>query len=329
MADTREKRTYGYDPNEDYSIKISEAAAAGDYEAAAIYEQQRNEKIIGEGLTQYRTTDQYTQYLPKTNAEQMEDIFERIQNRSFSYDLNGDALYQMYQEQYMSQGKLAMQDAMGQAAALTGGYGNSYAQSVGQRAYQDYLGELNGVIPELYQMAYDRYAKEGDDLWKLYDVYADREKQEYLRAQDERSLAQSEREKAYSLALLMLQSGVMPSEALIAASGISAEDAQAIYNRANAPTASGSGKSSGSTGSKSSKSSLKIVSLKDRMQLAKMYVTGGDKAIASSVAAYKAQGYDDAELLNWIHTYYTPEKKTTEPWWQSGVDFAVKNGLIS
>ena len=62
---------------------------------------------------------------------------------------------------------------MGQAAAMTGGYGNSYAQSVGQQAYNAQLDKLNDVIPELYQLAYDKYANEGQDLYNKYSLAAD------------------------------------------------------------------------------------------------------------------------------------------------------------
>lgn len=76
-----------------------------------------------------------------TFDEQVRELFEKLQNQEkFSYDLNGDALYQQYKDQYTTQGKLAMMDTMGQAAALTGGYGNSYAQGVGQQAYHCYNG---------------------------------------------------------------------------------------------------------------------------------------------------------------------------------------------
>ena len=56
--------TYGYDKNTDYKKLMDEAVKAGDYARAAIYEQQRNEKIAGEGLTQYGATNQYSTYLP-------------------------------------------------------------------------------------------------------------------------------------------------------------------------------------------------------------------------------------------------------------------------
>ena len=98
-----------------------------------------------------------------------DDVLDKILNRKdFSYDLNGDALYQQYRDKYIQQGKMAMMDTMGQAAALTGGYGNSYAATVGNQAYQDALQNLGDIIPELYQLAYDRYAQEGQDLLNQY-----------------------------------------------------------------------------------------------------------------------------------------------------------------
>ena len=93
-----------------------------------------------------------------------------LNRKAFSYDLNGDALYQQYKDQYMQQGKLAMQDTMGQASAMTGGYGNSYAASVGNQAYQGYLSQLNNLVPELYNLALSAYNAEGDRLKGNFDV---------------------------------------------------------------------------------------------------------------------------------------------------------------
>lgn len=108
------------------------------------------------------------------------DTMDRILNREkFSYDINGDALYQQYKDKYIQQGKMAMADTMGQASAMTGGYGNSYAASVGNQAYQASLSQLNDVIPELYQMAYDRYAQEGQDLYNQYGMLSDDRNTEY------------------------------------------------------------------------------------------------------------------------------------------------------
>ena len=108
-----------------------------------------------------------------------------IMNRDkFSYDLNGDALYQQYKDKYIQQGKLAMADTMGQEAAMTGGYGNSYAQSAGQQAYQAQLDNLNDIVPELYQMALDKYNQEGQELYNQYGMLSDRESQDYGRYRD-------------------------------------------------------------------------------------------------------------------------------------------------
>lgn len=51
-----------YDSNIDYQAEIDKAVADGDYAKAAIYEQQRNQKIKDMGLN-YGTTNKYSQYL--------------------------------------------------------------------------------------------------------------------------------------------------------------------------------------------------------------------------------------------------------------------------
>ena len=116
---------------------------------------------------------------------QIDEILNKILNREkFTYDLNGDALYQQYKDQYMLQGQQAMMDTMGQAAAMTGGYGNSYAQTAGQQTYQGYLQQLNDRVPELYQLALNQYNQEGQDLYNQYGLYTDRENQDYGRYRD-------------------------------------------------------------------------------------------------------------------------------------------------
>ena len=112
--------------------------------------------------------------------DEIREVYDSIVNREkFTYDVNADALYNQYKDQYVSLGKLAMQDTMGQAAAMTGGYGNSYAASVGNQAYQSYLSQLNQVVPELYGMAYDRYRQEGQDLLNQYNMLGDMRDTEY------------------------------------------------------------------------------------------------------------------------------------------------------
>ena len=116
---------------------------------------------------------------------QLDELMNSIMNRDkFSYNFNEDALYQQYKDKFIQQGKMAMGDAIGQASAMTGGYGNSYAQSVGQQMYQKELQNLNDVIPELYQMALDKYNMEGQDLYNQYGMVMDRENLDYSRYRD-------------------------------------------------------------------------------------------------------------------------------------------------
>lgn len=127
-------------------------------------------------------------------GQQMQEALDAIKNRKkFSYDLNGDALYQQYKDKYVQQGKQAMQDTMGQAAALTGGYASTYGQAVGQQQYDAYLQNLNDVVPELYQLALSRYQMEGDDLKTQYSLLADQYQQEYGQYRDKVGDWQTER----------------------------------------------------------------------------------------------------------------------------------------
>ena len=110
----------------------------------------------------------------------IEAIYNEIVGREdFRYDINEDALYHQYADQYQHLGELAMMDTVGQASAMTGGYGNSYAVTAGNQAFQQYLAQLNAVVPELYGMAYDRYTAEGEEMLNQYGLLRDRADDEY------------------------------------------------------------------------------------------------------------------------------------------------------
>lgn len=192
---------------------------------------------------------------------QLQELYNQIVNRDkFKYDLNADALYQQYKDQYINQGQLAMMDTMGQAAALTGGYGSSYGQSVGQQTYQQYLRGLNDKIPELYGLALDQYNQEGQQLQNQYAMLGDLRDEEYGRYQDAlteywRNLdylqgqADSEYNRGYEnwynayvmendakntaynrLIDLMSSSGYMPTEQELEAAGMTQQQAESFIN---------------------------------------------------------------------------------------------------
>lgn len=116
---------------------------------------------------------------------QLEALYEQIAARpDFSYDPARDAAYQSYAALYQKQGKSAMADTLGKAAALTGGYGSTYAQSTAQQAYGQYLRSLNEVIPQLQQQAYERYADATDTLAQRYALVQEAQQAEYAQWQE-------------------------------------------------------------------------------------------------------------------------------------------------
>lgn len=91
-------------------------------------------------------------------SQQIDNILGQIMNRGqFSYNPANDPTYQQYQQQYTQQANLGLRDTMGAAAALSGGYGNSYGTTAGQQTYDSYMSQLNNMIPELYQAALANY----------------------------------------------------------------------------------------------------------------------------------------------------------------------------
>ena len=129
---------------------------------------------------------------------QLDDILQKIQNREkFSYNMNADALYQQLKDQHVQLGQMASMDAMGQAAALTGGCGSSYGQAVGQQAYQRNLQALMDKAPELYQLALNQHNAEGDELYKQASLAAGMEERDYGRYRDQVSDAQWDKSFQY------------------------------------------------------------------------------------------------------------------------------------
>jgi hypothetical protein len=91
-------------------------------------------------------------------TQQIDTILNQVMNRGpFSYNPENDPTYQQYQQQYTQQANLGLRDTMGEAAALSGGYGNSYGATAGQQTYDAHMSQLNNMIPELYQAAMANY----------------------------------------------------------------------------------------------------------------------------------------------------------------------------
>lgn len=176
---------------------------------------------------------------------ELERLYAAITGRpAFSYDPASDPVYNSYAQSYQRRGRLAMRNTMGQAAALTGGYGSSYAQSVGQQQYDSYLQSLGETLPELYGMAWQRYNAEGDALktaWELASERSEVKRESEREAAEREAAAQKSAETARRgnydrLYKLIYNSGYNPNETELSDSGMTGEQASALlaeYRRRN------------------------------------------------------------------------------------------------
>lgn len=103
---------------------------------------------------------------------QIQSILNGILNKK-DFDINTDAnyktLYDLYNQSYQQNANRAARDAMGQLAAMTGGYGNTYAQTAGSQAYDTIMQGMNDNNINLANLAYNMYR---DDLANEYSQLA-------------------------------------------------------------------------------------------------------------------------------------------------------------
>ena len=116
---------------------------------------------------------------------QLDSLLKQIQNpEGFKWDFNGDELFQTYADMYGRKGQQAMINAIGNAAALTGGYGNSYAEQVGQQTYDEYMNDLMSKALELRDRAYQIYQDKQNNLYNKYNALQNADQTDYGRHRD-------------------------------------------------------------------------------------------------------------------------------------------------
>ena len=160
---------------------------------------QGSDALTQAGTNKQNAVNAYSDFVNKGFSSEKQGLADSVLNQylnrdPFSYDFNADVLYQQYKDKYIQQGKMAMQDTMGQAAAMTGGYGNSYAATVGNQAYQAHLQNLNDIIPELCQLAYDRYNQEGQNMLNKHSLLDTAIDNEYGMWSDKLGILKSDRD---------------------------------------------------------------------------------------------------------------------------------------
>lgn len=188
-------------------------------------------------------------------GSRINDLVAQIQNRpAFEYDVNTDPLYIQLRDIWKQDGLMAMEDTMGQAAQLTGGYGNSHAQMLGQQVYNDHMRGITEIVPQMREQARADYDAENADLLQKLGLLMDQEEQDYARWMDELERQRYDEENAYSkgqnaydrLVELIASTGYTPTAEELAAVGMSESQAKAWLGYWQ-------GQQAGSGGSSSSK----------------------------------------------------------------------------
>ena len=132
-------------------------------EVKSLYDQQKNRGDYSFAGTKPTYNNRYDPTI--------QDLLGQIVNREdFSYDAETDPLYSQYRKQYAREGQRASADALGAAAAASGGIPSSYAATAAGQAGDYYAARMTDKIPELYQLAYNQYRNDHD--MKLSDLAA-------------------------------------------------------------------------------------------------------------------------------------------------------------
>ena len=145
---------------------------SGDYESAAKYEQSRNEKIDGEGLSVAKTNN-YSGWLDKTDYSNV--IRSQISSGASRSDV-ADTLKKRVQKASGTQGLIqyAYDDVYDAAVRYIRGSDFSYAESMPK--YRDsYSDDISELIREIRSIRDFEYNPDEDELYKYYQEQYKRE----------------------------------------------------------------------------------------------------------------------------------------------------------
>lgn len=138
--------------------------------------------------------------MPTYNSEYMDQLNALArQLTSMNYDdWTKGSQYQALADRYGQNGRLSMQDVLGQVASRTGGLASSYATTAAQQQYNQYMAQLEEVARQMY-------SQERGDLMDSANLYRNLANDEYDRYRDRVSdynaqleAAQAAARRAYS-----------------------------------------------------------------------------------------------------------------------------------
>lgn len=289
--------------------------------------------------------------LPQANSapvwlQEAQSILQEINSgKKSTIDIASDPLYQQYQQIMQANAKRAMEDTMGQAAGLTGGYGSSYAQGVGQQAYNEEMRQLGDKALDIYQLRaneqaadradlynrlsaaqgmYDRaYAVEQDKLsedWRQRQWDAEQAQQQiendWRQTQWDYNVMQDTLDRAWDMINWSLQYGVDPSDADLQNAGITRDQ----FNKAREYIAYQQSARSGGSGymqtpaAETTEEAGTPVPANVLQQLANAYTASGGKisSIKSSMAELQNNGYDTDAAYDYILSFFKKSGKTQQ-----------------
>ena len=122
----------------------------------------------------FNTSDAGRPSFDYTYDSEMRALIDQILNSNLADWKKGDQ-YSALRDQYAANGEMGMNDLLGQVSSRTGGLASSYAASVANQEYNDWMSKLEQAAREMYQQ--DRNDKL-NSLGMLSDAY-DREYGEY------------------------------------------------------------------------------------------------------------------------------------------------------
>lgn len=231
----------------------------------------------------FNTSDAGRPSFDYTYDSEMRALIDQILNSNLADWKKGDQ-YSALRDQYAANGEMGMNDLLGQVSSRTGGLASSYAASVANQEYNDWMSKLEQAAREMYQQdrsdklnslgmlsdAYDReYGEYGDKLnqWNTDRNFAYQQAQDALANQWKQkewdyNMSQDEWNKAAQQAEMMASYGDFSGYKALGYTDSQINQMRQAYQIAQTAKAK-SGRSGSSGGKKRGDSGMKLSVAKD------------------------------------------------------------------
>lgn len=231
----------------------------------------------------FNTSDAGRPSFDYTYDSEMRALIDQILNSNLADWKQGDQ-YAALRDQYAANGQMSMADLLGQVSSRTGGLASSYAASVANQEYNDWMSKLEQAAREMYQQdrsdklnnlgvlndAYNReYGEYGDKLnqWNTDRNFAYQQAQDALANQWKQkewdyNMSQDEWNRAAQQAEMMASYGDFSGYKALGYTDSQIESMRQAYQIAQTAKAK-SGRSGSSGGKKSGDSGMKLSVAKD------------------------------------------------------------------